>query len=766
MILFQKNMRTQLNVVLLLFVIAPVSVVLLVSYNTTSVSIKNEIYTKLGVISKSRAKIIEDHISERKEHLELLIRNPMLIDAFKYINSKKHKLASDVYEEIPENVKLYLKDYKDTSHLYDLFLINALGDIVFTVVKEDDFGTNVYNGKFKKTPLAKNIIDAKRTSKIQLSDFMYYEPSEQPAAFLSSPVYIKNKYVGSLAFQVNADELYKLVTDYIGLGDTGEIILATKTGEVVKFLTPLRHDEKEIYRTIKMGSEDAKPMQLALSGEVGEGVFTDYRGEEVIANWRYLDEFHWGMVVKVDEKEALLPIYELRNLYAALVLLVVAMLFILGSVAKNFSYSIRRLANAAKSMSDGDLSIRTDSTKFDAHELVKLSQSFNVMAESQQKYIQDIYKSKLQMEQIVSNAAQGIITIDKNQIIVLANDHAEYMFGYNKDELLGKNLSILIPDYAQPGHPEQLEKFVKLPVNVIGKGMGSHRYIEGKNIDGYLFPIQAAISKMKIDGEWFFTAFITDISEQMIKEKELLKAKDDAEKANKSKSLFLANMSHELRTPMHGILSFASFGITKSKDIDNEKIPFYFRQIEESGQRLMRLLNDLLDLAKLESGKMDMEFNLQSIIDVCNIVIQEQQLRLNEKDMEIIWDKGSDDFLLEFDKPSMIQVVTNLFSNAIKFNQDGQPIVITMKKKEIENGANGLFFSMRDHGVGIPEDEFELIFSRFDQSSRTITGAGGTGLGLPICKEIIDAHQGKIWAENHPEGGAVFNFIIPNRHNG
>ena len=219
-------------------------------------------------------------------------------------------------------------------------------------------------------------------------------------------------------------------------------------------------------------------------------------------------------------------------------------------------------------------------------------------------------------------------------------------------------------------------------------------------------------------------------------------------------------MSHELRTPMHGILSFAKFGVNKADIASKEKLGKYFSNILISGERLLHLLDDLLDLSKIEVGKMvfnKVESNLIEVVERC-CVEQEQQL----KDMKIIVkvDVATNDVNTGiFDEAGIGQVVTNLLSNAIKFSPENSVITIVIAKDDGE-----LKFSIQDQGVGIPSDELEDIFDVFIQSSKTDTGAGGTGLGLAICKKIIEGHAGKIWAENGNEGGALFTFIIPSEN--
>ena len=253
--------------------------------------------------------------------------------------------------------------------------------------------------------------------------------------------------------------------------------------------------------------------------------------------------------------------------------------------------------------------------------------------------------------------------------------------------------------------------------------------------------------------------------------RELVTALIRAEAASRAKSEFLANMSHELRTPMHAILSFAKLGLEKA--VDGEpgltRLPQYLARIETSGQRLLALLNDLLDLSKLEAGKMRYDMNEHDIVATVEETLRELDTLARPKHLRFRVEPPQGTTRAWFDPVRIGQVVRNLIGNAIKFSPDNGEIRIAFAPTLLASGRRaedpptleGIMVTISDDGRGIPVTELERVFDEFVQSSQTKSGAGGTGLGLSICRKIITAHRGRIFAANRPEGGAILSFSVP-----
>lgn len=459
-------------------------------------------------------------------------------------------------------------------------------------------------------------------------------------------------------------------------------------------------------------------------------------------------------------------IYQIAFLLCGMLLLIVLMIRFLSKKSKQ---NFERFFLFFSSKTDtGEL---LDEKQMSFSEFETLARSVNQMVKSRNEAEDAVMK----WGNVFKNAQWGIVVgASKGQKFEMLNEAYAKMHGYTIQELVGKPIPFV---YAP-------EDKLLLPDHIKTAEEKGHNTYEAIHIrkDGSLFPVFHDVTIVKNDvGEVLYHMVnIQDITDRKQAENalkkahdqlgkkveertlELKKAKEDAEFANNAKSEFLANISHELRNPMHHILSYSKNGVEKFDKVAKSKLNHYFRQIRKSGERLMFLLNDLLDISKMEKGRMTYEMKENDLWKITKEAVIEFDTVIKEKQLSFILDDHQEMTITVCDEFRIGQVIRNLFTNAIRYSPEGKTITVSIDTADHdETTTNGLKFSLCDQGIGIPVDELQTIFEKFTQSSLTKTGAGGTGLGLAICHEIIKSHNGKIWAENNPGEGATFNFLIP-----
>ncbi len=380
-------------------------------------------------------------------------------------------------------------------------------------------------------------------------------------------------------------------------------------------------------------------------------------------------------------------------------------------------------------------------------------------------------RAERRFRELLEAAPDAIIEMGADGRIVLVNAGVEKLSGYRRDELLGQALEMLVPADLRGQHVQHRSGYWTRPVTR-PMGTGLHLHIQRK--DGSLVPVEISLSPVNYDDTVRVTAIIRDISDRVRTEEQIRDIQErltgeltasnrelelrnrEIERANRLKSEFVASMSHELRTPLHTIIGFAELMAEELEGSLNSKQKRFISHIHKDSLHLLELINDVLDISKIEAGRLELRletFDMDAAIEEVLATIRPQavtkMLRLNSPQRS-----GA---ALHADRVRFKEVLYNLLSNAVKFTASGGHIEV-----EVSLDEDSATFLIADTGVGIALDEYTSIFNKFYQIGSTTKGVReGTGLGLAITKQLVEAHGGKIWVESEPGRGSRFHFMLP-----
>ncbi len=446
---------------------------------------------------------------------------------------------------------------------------------------------------------------------------------------------------------------------------------------------------------------------------------------------------------------------------------------------RHVAQPLQSLISATERIRSGDWNVRIETPNPD--EVGRLGHSFSAMAQSLGERDRQLLRSAQDLAEQVqiakaNEARLHAISQAMPDAFFVVDRHGQIL------EATGNHTLFY--------HPAPRSKYLRdiLPADLAGEVMRVvERCLDTGETQIYEYPLsineqprwfEGRIARLSLPNERDAVVWLArDVTERKVAEIELRQARDNLEQrvaaqtadltaardradaANQAKTQFLSNMSHELRTPMHAILSFARLGLEKSGQVPPDKLRRYFTNISDSGERMLALVNDLLDIARLESGKMAYTVALQPIRPVIDQTIAELDELVGGKALQVLVEPADFDLSFPFDSLRIGQVLRNLLSNAIKFS--GERSSIEIELSVLSTPSPRLVVKVMDRGIGIPAGELESIFDKFVQSSLTAREVGGTGLGLPICREIVRGHGGEIHAEHRVGGGTTITFWLP-----
>lgn len=372
-----------------------------------------------------------------------------------------------------------------------------------------------------------------------------------------------------------------------------------------------------------------------------------------------------------------------------------------------------------------------------------------------------VRSSEARKNSILETALDCVIMIDAESRILEWNRAAEKTFGYLKEEVFEKQLpETIVPPGLREAHRRGMDHYLKT-----GEGpvIGTRIEITGMRSDGSEFPVELAVNRISLQGAPLFTATLRDITDRKQTQEDLQQAKDAAESANTAKSSFLANMSHELRTPLNAILGYSEMLLEEARESDDETLSKDLTRINSAGKHLLALIGDILDLSKIDAGRMDLypeTFSVEMLVrDVSSTVETLVSRNGNKLEVAVAPDLGT----MFADMTKMRQNLFNLLSNAAKFTSEGK--IHLTAAMDREQGKDELIFTVEDTGRGIPPERMDQLFLPFSQLDKSISrDFGGTGLGLAITRKFCQMMGGDVSVTSEMGRGSTFTIRLPRNY--
>ncbi len=691
----------KLIIVFLALSIIPLLFISRISFYNAENILEEEILSKLNNIATEEVEEFEDFLEGRKAGMVIFQHRDIFKIVFPVLEQFSNETSNPAYLEAKKEIDDRLNIFQSAYKFVDIMLTNKEGKVIYVYNPQHEFELNTFiadkENVLRKTKDGVYISDIRKTGSKE-NPFTFYMAAQAHGQ--------AGNIIGLVHTELDVKSLFDdLYGDtYSNLGASGEVLWAKETlDNNILYLSPLKFEPDAMLRkTEAFNSKKALPMEKALSGESGSGIGIDYRGQDVLSAWRPIKSLGWGFVVKVDKKEAFLPIAKLRVLVVVVVALAVLLIVLtVLAVAKSISDPIINLRKGVESVSAGNLDYKVATNMKD--EVGELSREFDKMTEG------------------LKNKTISIEILNK-EIAERKKVEQELIKSQDAFQKKAQELAVALKEALK-----SREIFASM--------LADNNQIRGK-LEENVVELQAAYSK------------IQEAQEQLIQSSKMA-----------SIGQLAGGVAHEINNPLTGILNnvqFIKLKAREQKEFKFEEFVEILNIVEESAVRCKNITQALLNFSHVSKGGF-LAISLNEMIeDVCNLISQELALQ----NIFIREDLYSNLPFVLGDAQLLQQVVLGFISNAKwaikkKFKEEGGTITI---KTQYETGKEELSLSVSDSGVGIPKENLGKLFSPFFTTKEV---GEGTGLGLSIIYGIIKEHKGTITVESELGVGTTFKVVLP-----
>ena len=772
-----KSIKKKTILLFLILALIPLLVMRLVIYPKAQNALQESLIQNLQSVGHKQAELIKGWTEERKGDVRVFAENPFTLLATRITMEDKRFWRVSRYTHYIR----YEYGYKD-------ILISDAEGIVHVSTTKGREGTDISEHEyFKKSMSGETFVSQIMHSKIPIENEFGKLELGLPTMVVSAPITDQNRIMGVACFRVDVSEISEFLRS-IKLGTSGETYLIDKQGYMItesRFVPYLKKTglvKRGTTLELKLINPETGKLTKSVSeclkgyeGYDGEG-YLDYRGVKVIGFWQWIAELDWGIIAEIDYKEGYKEVIKLhRNVTTIMIIVTTGIIVFAFIMGQRMTAPILYLTDATRRMSSGDLTQNVNINSKD--ELGELANSFNMMARTIEKRNEELQSSNIFMESMFDAIMDPMTVLDKEGNILQVNKVAMDTYGENivgekcycvykgRESICDNCPTMKSIETLQPANAEHYvkrdNKYVFIASYPILNKEGELESIikivrditEQKKLEKELQDYTANLEKTVEERTRDLKLTNEEVKQRNI---EIEKANEELRSLYKMKDSMIRDVTHELKSPVAQVQMAIGLwtGEANKEKMDKEKGKRLNTIIDDNIQRLKKTIQSILDLSVLESGRVAYQKENLDLEELINQVTAGLKLLAEKKNLSLT--TRIPDKLPEVlgDRQEITRLISNLIDNAIKYSESGEIVVSALRRpKQIE-------ISVKDQGIGLstPKGSYDKVFDRFFQERPS---SDGSGVGLAICKKIVEAHGGKIWVESEGKGkGTTFKFTL------